>query len=68
MDADMDAWRSERAAQQEKVAQALAPAEGGTAEGDAAGIAADTGDGAAGAAGESGGADAMETESQLIRL
>ena len=64
----MDAWRSERAAQQEKVAQALAPADGGTAEGDAAGIAADTGGGAAGAAGESGGADAMETESQLIRL
>ena len=68
MDADMDAWRSERAAQQEKVAQALAPADGVTAEGDAAGIAADTVDGAAGAAGESGGADAMETESQLIRL
>ena len=57
----MDAWRGERTAQQEN---ALAPVEG-TAEVDAAAGAADTGDGAAA---EGGGADAMETESQLIRV
>ena len=68
MDADMDAWKGERTTQQEAI---LAPVEG-TAEGDAAPGAADTGGGAAdegdGAADEGGGADAMETESQLIRV
>jgi hypothetical protein len=62
LDADMDAWRGEQTTGQEKAL--LAPVEG-TAEGDAAAGAADEGDSAAD---EGGGADAMETERQLIRV